>query len=83
MPIVSPKPSPGGPAWLRRLIGDDFFQHVDRVYIIHPKADVLKSIPHVQRLRKVRTLTILASVPEVTQRELKSALPSCEVRLTH
>lgn len=27
---------PPGPAWLRRLIGDDFFQRVDRVHFLGP-----------------------------------------------
>lgn len=82
MPLTDSKPSPAGPAWLRRLIGDDYFQQVERVYIIHPKAELLKSIPRLKQLRRVRRLTILASVPESTQSQLKAALPDCEIRLT-
>jgi hypothetical protein len=82
MPLADSNPRPAGPAWLRRLIGDDYFQHVERVYIIHPKADLLKSIPYLQQLRRVRRLTILASVPESTRNQLKAALPDCEIRLS-
>lgn len=83
VPNVKIKPSPGGPAWLRQLIGDDFFQSVERVYLIHPKADVLQSIPYLQRMHRLRSLTILAAAPESAQLTLKTALPNCEIRLTH
>jgi hypothetical protein len=81
---------PPGPPWLRRVIGDDLFQDVQRVYILptsqppHPyhiptDSDMLKAIPHLKRLRRLKQVWYWKHVSEQTHRELKSALPNSEV----
>ena len=73
---------PGGPAWLRRLIGDEYFQQADRAYLIHPQADLSAAIPHLARLRGLKSVTILATVPGEVQEKTRVALPHCELKLT-
>jgi hypothetical protein len=74
-----------GPAWLRRLIGDDYFQDVWQVDFGSPSGlthlELSKAIPHLQRLRKLNRIRVFASTNVEYQGELKAALPKCDVRL--
>lgn len=81
-PLEAAQAKPGGPEWLRRLFGDDCFQEVDRVYLIHPKADIPGAIPYLRRMRGLNSVTILASTPEEIKAQVRYALPNCELHLT-
>lgn len=74
---------PSGPDWLRRIVGDDYFQTATVVSIWTPEpvthSDVMRLVPHLQRLRSLRLVNILWPVREETLRELNAALPSCKV----
>jgi hypothetical protein len=71
-----------GPAWLRRLIGDDFFQEVVAVGLhssTAPEAEILQLTPHLRRLRRLDAITVSALASEETQDKLRTSLPDCEV----
>lgn len=79
--------TPPGPVWLRRLIGDEFFQ--DAVNVSFSEGtNALKSIAHLKRLRKLKTvvLTPFESTAATdfdwiaAADEIEDALPSCEVK---
>ena len=74
---------PPGPEWLRKLIGDHYFQNVDVVYFYPPthkvEQDIVKSARSVQGIRNVRKI-FLYGCTENTRNEIKAALPACEVR---
>jgi hypothetical protein len=72
---------PLGPRWLRELIGDDFFQEVRHVYLFPvPTGSAIRSeIPHLQRLRKLNTVWSWYQVSDAQYREMKTALPRCEI----
>ena len=75
------KGTPGGPVWLRRLIGDQYFQEAHTVqFPYHPfEADILKTIPHIQSLGTVKVIRIGSYVSAETQNELRAALPDIEL----
>jgi len=74
---------PGGPAWLRKIIGDDFFQTVTTViFASFPKptdAEVLKAVPQFQRLRGLDGVAIPYSASRVTLGKVAAALPECKI----
>jgi hypothetical protein len=75
---------PPGPKWLRRLIGNDFFQDVE-VVLFYPSTrrveqDFVKSARSADGLRKVHKI-FLYGCTENTRNELITALPDCEVKL--
>lgn len=74
---------PPGPAWLRRLIGDDFFQDVEMVsFDSSPPADntdIPGALPFLERLRKLRTIVVPAGTFKDTRDRLRTAMPKCEV----
>ncbi|HUY89424.1 MAG TPA: hypothetical protein VMV10_11880 [Pirellulales bacterium] len=70
--------TPPGPAWLRRLIGNEFFQNVVMTSFFS-ETDVLKSIAHLKRLRKLKTVTVTPFASDATMDQLKAALPNCKV----
>ena len=82
------KGQPGGPKWLRELVGDDCFQEVESVSFVvdvgagHRVAEARarRAIPELQRLSPLRTLTIDGQVSDELVAELKAALPGCDVR---
>lgn len=80
--------SPRGPAWLRRRIGNDFFQNVQTVELHWQPAksaglneSTLESLlPHLQRLRTLKQLTIRGSETGFgVQVRVRNALPHCEI----
>ena len=81
--IVARDGTPVGPAWLRKIIGDDFFQTVTTViFASFPKptdAEVLKAIPQFQRLQGLEGVAIPYSASEVTLDKVAAALPKCKI----
>ncbi len=57
-PPVNPDPSPSGPAWLRKLLGDDYFREVYQVSISGPQFDYINENEFAQlsSLTEVRNL---------------------------
>ena len=82
--IRNSKKQPDGPAWLRGLIGDEFFQEVNLVLFTpstqKAERDFVNSVPNIRGLRAVRSI-ILFGCTEKAQIELMAALPNCEVIL--
>jgi hypothetical protein len=72
-------PAPNGPAWLRRLIGDDYFQTAECVYILGSAEQTLKSIPHLKRLKGVKTLVFGMHSDEAAMSEVAREFPQCEI----
>lgn len=74
---------PPGPAWLRRIVGDDAFQRVKYVHFFPdpPESKIVKSIPYIQRLARVERVWIWPHETGRLQDVLESALPNCEIRL--
>ena len=70
--------TPPGLAWLRRLIGDECFQNAEDAAIFG-ETNALKSIPHLKRLRKLKTVAIVPAVSGATMDQLKAALPNCKI----
>ncbi len=72
---------PTGPAWLRRTVGDDFFQDVFKAGFDSSRrpSDILKAIGHLKRLRKLNTVIIPYGTSAATLEELKAALPNSEI----
>lgn len=77
-----------GPAWLRRTIGNDFFQNVQTVELHWQPArnaglneSTLETLlPYLQRLRTLKQLTIRGSETGFgVQVRLRNALPHCEI----
>lgn len=78
----SAEPKPAGPAWLRQLLGDDYFQVVKMAGFNHAKdADISKAIPQLQRFHGLEVVDIPFS--ETSANKLRAALPKCDVRLEY
>ncbi|HEV7222712.1 MAG TPA: hypothetical protein VGN42_08430 [Pirellulales bacterium] len=75
-------PTPSGPAWLRRLIGDDFFQAAEEVSVLRlaaPKEPtILNLIPSLRQLPCLKVV-IVPPMSEEGRRELRAALPNCRL----
>ncbi len=79
--------TPDGPAWLRRIVGEDLFQDVSGVVFIgvstvrsrFTENGIRSWIPSLKRLRTLRTLIIEGDVSAEVMAELKAALPACDV----
>lgn len=73
---------PCGPAWLRRIVGNELFQTVDTVtfpYMPDSKqADILRMIPRLQRLRSLKRILVIGANSQDTIDKLTVALPNCE-----
>lgn len=76
---------PPGPAWLRRMVGDDFFQNVSGVDFGSPIAptriELSKAIPYLSRLPTLQRIRVFAANDSQSQDELAAALPHCELQL--
>jgi hypothetical protein len=81
----SPTWKPQGPGRLRQFVGDDFFQTVEEVYLMHPSFPLEHAISelilHCRRLRSLKTVIIFNTVSEETASELNARLRGCEIRL--
>lgn len=87
------EPEPPGPACLRRILGDDFFQDVHAVDFadvgLHPfpllkeptEPNIIRAIPYLQRLRTFKGVVISKSLHNNAESKLKAALPDCQVIL--
>lgn len=76
-----PDPSPNGPAWLRRLIGDDYFQEAQCVYLFGSAEQTRKSIPHMKRLKGLTTLVFAMHSEEAAINEVEREFPQCEIAM--
>ena len=72
-----------GRAWLRRLIGDDYFDEVRLVTFDgappDEHLDIPASIPYLRRLRGLETVVVPATTLKSVLHELEISLPNCEV----
>ncbi len=68
-----------GPAWLQRIVGDDYFQEVVRAELFFSEDKVLESIPHLKRLPRLKEVHIGDWMSEKTEDELSAALPYCRI----
>lgn len=88
---VCTKAGPHGPGWLRKLLGDDFFQEVRLIGFDPKRADVKKLIPHLRRMRGLRCVQLRGSSASWAQRrppaydeareQLAAALPGCFIQM--
>lgn len=73
------------PPWLRRLIGDDFFQDVEVVYLKQgadsSDVDVRKLFARLQRLPNLKAVIIKFWISDELLGELETTLPDCEILL--
>jgi hypothetical protein len=69
---------PSGPAWLRRVVGNDFFDAVD-VVILERKSDIVRSIPHLKRLRSLYAVYVPYNISTTSLAELEAAVPHCKI----
>ena len=80
-----PGKEPPGPRWLRRVLGDAFFQRVIGVAFYRSQAgdhefqeaEMRRWIPLLQKFRGLRLLMIDGACPDEAMQELAKALPGC------
>lgn len=74
---------PPGPAWLRRIVGDDYFEEVVQVSFWGGEEMNTKrteqSISFLQKLPNLINVTFWPMIPESSQNALATALPKCHV----
>jgi hypothetical protein len=76
-----PDAEPPGPLWLRRLIGDDYFQDVVAVNFLSDahrltESEIQKALPCLMRLRRLKRVAYQTDLSEAAHRELQAALPT-------
>lgn len=72
----------GGPRWLRRAVGDDYFQSVESVSLVAGslgESQIMELVPSLQRLRWLKRLSVPLDMSEAGIKELRKALPNCEI----
>lgn len=79
--FFDPYAEPPGPLWLRRLIGDDFFQEPVAVnFLAYPRpptgSAIQKAIRYLKQLRGLKRVAYEADLSDATHRELQAALPA-------
>lgn len=76
---------PSGPEWLRRLIGDDYFQNVEMVNLAHlpppSESEILGEVQRIKCLRSLKELWLWRSVASGTLERVRAELPGVAVRL--
>lgn len=76
-------PAPRGPAWLRRLVGDDYFQEVETVDLMKTgnsslaESEIMALVPTLQRLPWLKELRVPPDLSKNGINELRAALPNC------
>lgn len=74
---------PRGPAWLRRLIGDEHFQKVQMVNLCPAPAlgqsDIGRLVQHLRRLPRPYSIVVPPTMPKTTLIALNEAIPDSEV----
>lgn len=87
---ICTKAGPHGPSWLRKLVGDDFFQEVRLVGFDPQRANVKKLIPHLRRMRGLQCVQLRGSsswpqrrprVYDEAREQLAAALPGCFIQM--
>ena len=96
--ILNPNATPPVPGWLRRMVGEHFFQKASMVYLLNLRIEkggahaersrryceaVVNSIPSLQRLRGLRVVGVWRGFQKDLELKLKSALPNCDVHLVY
>ena len=63
-----------------RMNGDDLFHNVELViYGYSERENLLQLIPHLQRVRGLKTLIVADAVSEATLNQLRASIPECYV----
>lgn len=72
---------PRGPSWLRRLIGDDYFQRVVFVAFgrFTPDSDVQKAVPALKRLPRLAFVHLPFRASVETKERIEIAIPKCDI----
>ena len=81
-PLIKVNAEPTAPTWLRRLAGDDLFQHVEMVIFASSstrESDILDSVLHLKRLPRLKAVWVGYWVSEETKQSLRAELPNCQV----
>jgi|SRR6185437_4873040 len=80
--ITDRRAEPPGPDWLRRTIGEEYFQEIGMVIFqdirVTSEPNVLEALPHFRRMPGLRSVRFWHYVSPETRKEFKAALPNCE-----
>jgi hypothetical protein len=75
--------TPRGPAWLRRLVGDEHFQKVQMVNLCPAptlgQSDIGRLAQHLRRLPRPYSIVVPPTMPKTTLIALNEAIPDSEV----
>lgn len=85
--LVASPTEPGGSAWLRDLLGDDYFQQAVAVVLIRERAagftlnasSIGRFFPYFRQLRSLKRADVCGEETDSIAAELRAALPECEV----
>ena len=83
--IFWPSPERHGQTWLRRLVGESFFQEARVAAFVKSKSqkesNILDAIPYLRRHWHLERIYLPVRCSSEISEELKTALPSCKVLL--
>lgn len=79
----SDTPQPRGPGWLRRFVGDEYFQNAQEVYLFIPEPQVRKAIPFFRMLPDIKRVHAGDWISDSTCEELKTELAGRKLILEH